>query len=413
MFIALSRTLTKGSVSRLSIWLIGVSFVLFQFFLQLSSGLVIGTIMHDMQLSGLTAGLLSSSFYVVYTGLQIPVGILFDKTNTRLLLSLNVLLCSTGCFVFAASYGLVGLFLGRLLIGGGSAFAFIGLSHLLRQHYPLKHFAFMIGLSETLGFIVTVIGMIVMGSLINQWGWRGFINTAGIIGLFIAYLCLKHIPEEKQIAAHNKHYIKQLFQILSTGKAWINGIFVGLCFSVVTVFGALWSMPFIQAKLSCNTQQASLICALFFLGTALSCPLFGYLSTYFKKRKPLLLSSCLSTAVLLLILLYIPSENGVLIGVLMFMIGVCCGSYMLAYTIANELAPANSLSTCTGFTNMLAVITTPLLQPLIGYQLDVLNPTGVYTLSNYQSALLTIPASLILASILVLFLPEKPNTTVH
>lgn len=82
---------------------------------------------------------------------------------------------------------------------------------------------------------------------------------------------------------------------------------------------------------------------------------------------------------------------------------------MLAYTIANELAPANSLSTCTGFTNTLAVITTPLLQPLIGYLLDAYSQTDIYTLIDYQHALLTIPASLLLASVLVCFLPEKTN----
>ena len=402
---------TMHSFSRIKIWLISVSFVLFQFFLQLSSGVVMGAIMHDMRLSALTAGLLSGSFYMIYTGLQIPVGILFDKTNTRLLLAINALLCSIGCFVFATSYGLTGLFLGRLLIGGGSAFAFIGLSHLLRQHYPLKQFAFMIGLSETLGFVTTVIGMIVMGALVTKWGWRGFINLAGCVGLLIAYLCWKYIPDAPPLAPKNKLYGQQLLKILFNRKAWINGLFVGLTFTVVTVFGALWAIPFIQVKLSCNIQQASVICALFFLGTALSCPLFGILSTRFKKRRPLILSSCLSTAALLLVLLYFPTKNHATVAMLMFMIGVCCGAYMLAYSIANELAPADSLSTCTGFTNMLAVLTTPLLQPLIGYQLDALNHTGVYTLSNYQTALLTIPASLILASILVFFLPEKPTAS--
>ena len=91
------------------------------------------------------------------------------------------------------------------------------------------------------------------------------------------------------------------------------------------------------------------------------------------------------------------------------MMGLCCGAYMLAYTIANELAPAGSLSTCTGFTNMLAVITTPLLQPLVGYLLDTFNQSGVYTIADYQKALLAIPISLFLASILVCFLPEKPS----
>lgn len=404
---AISITTNLKSSARLGIWLIGVSFVLFQFFLQLSSGVVIGAIMHDMRLSALTAGILSSALYIVYTSLQIPVGILYDKKNTRTLMAANALVCSVGCFIFAASYSLVGLFIGRLLIGTGSAFAFIGLSHLLRQHYPLKQFAFMIGLSETLGFAATVIGMVALGTLIANWGWRGFIYTAGIIGVFITYLSWKYIPNSQPQMEPSKHYGKQLLQILATGKAWVNGLFVGLTFTVVTAFGALWAVPFIQVKLNCNLQQASMINAIFFLGTALSCPLFGILATKFNKRRPLILSSCLSTSVLLLVLLYMPIESHTGMGLLMFMMGICCGAYMLAYTIANELAPAGSLSTCTGFTNMLAMVTTPLLQPLIGYLLDIFNKTGVYTLANYQIALLTIPLSLIIACILVFFLPEK------
>jgi MFS family permease len=405
---AISTPTTLKSSARLGIWLIGVSFVLFQFFLQLSSGVVIGSIMHDMHLSALTAGILSSALYIVYTSLQIPVGILFDKKNTRTLMAVNALLCSIGCFVFAASYSLFGLFVGRLLIGTGSAFAFIGLSHLLRQHYPLRQFAFMIGLSETLGFAATVVGMIAMGTLIATWGWRGFINTAGTVGVLIAFLSWKYIPNSHPQIQPARHYGKQLLQILTNGKAWINGFFVGLTFTVVTAYGALWAVPFIQVKLSCNLQQASMINAVFFLGTALSCPLFGILATHLSKRRPLILSSCLSTSTLLLVLLYMPIESHLLMGFLMFLMGICCGAYMLAYTIANELAPAGSLSTCTGFTNMLAMVTTPLLQPLIGYLLDVFNNTGIYTLANYQIALLTIPISLIIACILVFFLPEKP-----
>ncbi len=392
--------------SRFVIWIVSVSFVLFQFFLQLSSGVVIGAIMHNNHLSALISGVLSGSFYIVYTGLQIPVGILFDRKSARLLLATNALICSVGCFIFAASYGLVGLFLGRMLIGAGSAFAFIGLSHVLRQHYATKQFAFMIGLSETLGFLATVIGMIAMGALVAQWGWRGFINSAGIVGLLISYLCWTCIPANAQQLPPPKSYGQQLLQILSNGKAWINGIFVGLCFTVVTVFGALWAVPFIQIKLHCSLQKASAINAMFFLGTALSCPLFGFLSAQLSKRRPLILGSCLSTAFLFLILLYIPTQSDALIAFLMFMVGTCCGAYMLAYTIANELAPVDSLSTCTGFTNMLAVVTTPLLQPLIGYLLDTFNQTGIYTLANYQMALLAIPVSLLIASILVCFLPE-------
>src|ERR1700753_1079794 len=100
------------------IWLVSVFFVLFQFFLQLSSGIVIGAIMHEKGLTALTAGLLSSAFYYVYTTMQIPVGLLFDRYNTRNLLSLNALFCAVGCFLFSTGHNLFVLFLGRLIIGG-------------------------------------------------------------------------------------------------------------------------------------------------------------------------------------------------------------------------------------------------------------------------------------------------------
>ncbi|WP_083501280.1 MFS transporter [Legionella quateirensis] len=400
---------TQHQAPRTIIWLVGVFFLLFQFFLQLSSGIIVGAIMHEQNLSALTAGLLSSAFYYVYTTFQIPVGLLFDRYNTRTLLTLNAALCALGCFIFAAGHTLPYLFLGRLIIGAGSSFAFVGLSHLLRQHYPLRQYAFMIGLSETLGFTVTVFGMIGMGAFISSFGWRYFITGAGILGLLITGLCYKFIPSHKPGAQINHHYQKQFFLILKNKLAWINGIFVCLEFSVITVFGALWAVPFLQLKLDCSIKTASILTSMILLGAGLSCPVFGQLSVYFVKRKPLIHASCLSTATLLLLTLFLPTHNIALIGVLLFTIGLCCGAYMLAYSIANELAPAESLSTCTGFTNTLAMLSAPLLQPLIGYLMDAFsNKPGIYTLGDYQQALLIIPAALILASVLAQYLPEKP-----
>src|SRR3990167_5585057 len=133
---------TLYSITRLNykIWMVSTSFVLLQFFLQLSSGVVIGSIMYEMNLSALTAAMLSSSFYIIYTGLQIPVGILCDKNNPKILLTTTALICGFGCLIFASSHTLISLFIGRFLIGIGSAFAFVSLAHLVRRHYPINNF---------------------------------------------------------------------------------------------------------------------------------------------------------------------------------------------------------------------------------------------------------------------------------
>jgi MFS family permease len=407
-----SMTLSIAS-PQLRIWLVGVSFVLFQFFLQLSSGVVIDSIMNEMQLSALATGVLSSAFYYVYTSLQIPVGLLFDIKSTRFLLTGSSLVCSIGCIFFAQSHSLFLLIMSRLLIGGGAAFAFIGLSHLLRQHFPLTQFAFMIGLSETLGFLVTMVGMISLGILINQWGWRAFINYSAVVGLIIAVFCWKFIPPNV-FPVSDGCRLKQLWAILKSGKLWMNGLFVGLSFTVITVFGAMWAISFVQVKLGCSLKKASIVDSLLFFGAALSCPLFGYLAGRFSRRRFLMFFSCLTTALLIMAALFLPIKSPIIMAILMFFIGLCCGAYMLAYSISNELAPKNALSTCTGFINTLAMLTAPLMQPLVGYLLDLgaSHPNHVYQIRDYQLALLIIPTGLIIASILVLFLPEK-NQSIH
>ena len=360
-----------------------------------------------MNLSAFIGGALSAAFYIIYTGLQSPVGLLFDRQKPRMLLTASSFVCALGCFLFAASHTLIGLFLGRILIGAGSAFAFVGLSHLLREYFPKKQFAFMIGLSETIGFIAAVFSIIGMGTVINFYGWHGFINGAGFIGLLIAGAAWKYIPAELPKNISNESFKRQVSILLVNKYLWINGLFIGLSFTIVTVFGALWSIPFLQEKLACDSRQASFVSAFFFLGASVSCPLFGWFSTQFSCRKLIILSSLFSTIFLFLTILYLPTQNSVFISFLMFTIGLCCGAYILAYPIANELAPPKSLSACTGFINTLALVTTPLLQPFIGYLLDILSGNKVYTLSDYQSALLVIPISLLIASVLVYCLPAQ------
>jgi MFS family permease len=393
----------------MQIWFVGVLFVLFQFFLQLSSGVVIGVIMQDMSLSALTAGALSAIFYVVYTGLQIPVGMLFDRKNPRMLIVISTLLCSLGCFTFASSYHICGLFIYRTIMGIGASFAFVGLSHLLRQHFPARQFAFMIGLSETIGFVFTVVGIISMGALIHRYGWRTFITCAGLMGVFIAILAARIIPSNTPQHNPEQHYKQHLLAVVKNKKLWINGLFIGLTFMLVTVFGAMWAASFIQIKLHCTLREASLINALFFLGVGFSCPLFGWLSTRLARRKPLMLLSLLTTTGLFFLMLYYPTTHHAHMGIVMFLMGLACGAYILAYPIANELAPPGSSSTCTGFINTLAVLTTPIMQPLIGYCLDTLHKANTpYSLSDYQNALLVIPLALLIACLLVCYLPEKP-----
>ena len=403
--------MTSSSLNPLRhrIWVIAVSFVLLQFFLQLSSGVVLGAIMYERNFNALQIGLLASAFYYIYTSLQIPVGMIYDRYSVKLILISSISLCSLGCFIFAASNGFNALFFGRLLMGGGSAFAFVGLAHILRSFFPLKEFSYLIGLSETLGFFATVLGMIIMGEAISFVGWRVFIVAAGILCMTNALACWWIYPaEDRKNNRNNAAFLPALRRVVSNPKIWLNSIFVSLSFTVITVFGALWVIPFLQTKLQCTLATASTIGSMIFAGAAISCPLFGKLAIITPNRRLIIVASCISTAFLEVLFLYINNNGLALHGILLFLTGLCCGGYLLSFSISNELATKETLSTCTGFTNTIAMLSAPILQPVMGHFLDKLHPgTTSFSLLEYQKVLLILPTCLIIAAILACFLPQK------
>lgn len=393
-----------------AIWFVGACFTLFQFFLQLSSGVVISTIMKDMHLSALMAGLLGSAFYYVYTTLQIPAGIFFDRYNPRVLITASAFVCALGCIFFAHSNTFYTLLFSRLLIGTGSAFAFIGLSHLLRLFFPLRYFSLLLGLSETVAFIVTALGISHLSQIIHGWGWRTFMLDVGLLGFFISLMAWFVLPGHMRILKNCQIPVSQNMtydRLFSNPYLWLNGLFVFLGFITITVFGAMWAVPYIQTKLSCSLHQAAQIDAWLFLGAALSCPCAGFLSAQFKTHQPITMGSALITALFIIMILYTKTQNMIVYCVLMFMIGFFCGGYMLAFSICNHFVKHQQQTTATGFTNTMAMLSAPILIPIIGYAIDYFITQGYSGLTAYQIALTIIPFLLIIASCIAFYLPNK------
>lgn len=379
------------------IWLIATAFTLLQFTLQLSSAVVINVIMTEMHLTALTGGLLSGLFYIIYTTLQIPAGVLCDHYNPRPILCITACIFAFGCLVFAISHQLFGLYCGRALIALGSAFSFVCLIHMVREHYPKPLFTILIGTTETLSFIAAICGIISLGTMVGHFGWRDFMYGAAGLALLCAILCWMYIPKYSQLSQNSHIDYKRILSVISNTPLWLNGLFIGFTFLLVTVFGGLWAPPFLQMKLHCTLEQASNIDAIFILGVGVSCPIFGYLANRVPNIKSLIITASCLSALVLLFILYFPIHQIYVMTGLMLLLGLISGSYILAYPFANELAPANTLSTSAGFTNTLALALTPILQPWIGHLLDLLHAGRAIELRDYQAALTILPLCIFIA----------------
>lgn len=396
------------------IWITAECFTLWQFLVQLSAGIIVQPIMTDFAVSATAAAVLTSSFYYIYISLQIPVGLIMDQVGPRILLSLGALVCGLGSILFSWTDNFYMAFVGRLLMGGGAAFAFVGTLYIIREWFPENRYAFLLGISEMLGMFWAVLGTVVFAAFLEDYGWRLCMLGSGIGFLLSSILSALFIRNHNPAKLHTKaksgislRFTQRLQLVLRHILAWRNSLYCGLMFSVVTVFVAMWGTPFLQLLLNTSLENAATVGSMAYIGVALGCPLYGWLSQRLKKRRALLIFSGWSTLFCFSLIVYLPITSAVVASILMFLIGFCCCGYLLCFAISDDMAPRKMKNTFTGFTNAICMITAPVLQPFVGYILDFQQITaGQYTLHSYRSGLSVIVFAILGAIVLAWRMPE-------
>ena len=405
-------------------WSVTVSFVFFQFFLQLSAGVMLHPLMKSFHLTALGGGFLVGSFYFVYVILQTPAGMLVDRFGPRRLLGLGGLICALGCFIFANSHTVSLAFIGRLCMGMGASFAFVSSLYLVAQWFPEQRFATMVGFAETIGMFGTLLGNVYLANALLHVSWRSTMMISTWIALALGLLCYLIVRDKPQDEIDPlRHpqtleaFYKDVIWIIKHAGLWLNGLYAGLLFSVVTVFAALWIIPYLiqfqHAALPVVTFESALI----FVGIAMGGPMMGLIYPKIRNKSRFLCFTALLSSLLSGWILYQTPHSISLCALLFLLLGIICSSYVFNYSMANAIVPKHVRSTSIGFTNTLCVITAPLLQPFVGSLLHYFSShhsivgQDIYTSSNYHWALSVIPISLVIAAFIALFLPNPTYST--
>lgn len=408
-YFKLSKRLPQSTLAWI-VWSVSAIFLLFQFFLQLSSADIVAGLMKSFTLTALGAGILASTYYYVYVSLQAPAGMLVDRFGPRRLLTIGALVCGIGCWIFAHSTHLTFAVAGRLLMGTGAAFAFVGSLSLISRWFPMNRFAIMVAVAETCGMFGAMFGGTLLAHLVVHFGWRASISGAAVLAGTIAVLLWAIVrdapPNAVPVPLPAGKFWRDIAFLAKNKIAWVNGAYSGLMFAVQTVFTALWGVPFIQVSYHLSLTMAAFICNLLFIGVCIGGPALAWVDGHFACRRQLTFFGALATAVLMSIIIYIPGLPLWLLSAVMLALGFTGSIYVLTFVIANEIAPPHMRSTSVGFVNMLSVGSAPLLQPMVGFLLAVSSHHTIqYTVRDYQIALSILPMGLLIAACLARKLP--------
>ena len=151
------------------LWSLASLFFAFQFILRLSTGILREEIIQRFAIDTIAFGTLAGYYYLGYAGMQLPIGIMLDKFDFRVVTFVSIVVTALGTFTFATSSDFNYLLIGRLMIGAGSAVGFLSVAKITTRYFPVKYHSIMLGFSFTFGLIGAVFGVTPMKLLFNHF----------------------------------------------------------------------------------------------------------------------------------------------------------------------------------------------------------------------------------------------------
>lgn len=397
---------------------LGALFYAYEYLLRVAPSVMTDNLMHYFSINHAQLGNLSAFYYYIYTPMQLCVGVLMDRYGPRRLLTMATLCCVIGSALFAATHLFWVAAVSRLLIGFGSAFAFVGVLKLATIWLPKRYFAMFTGLATALGMLGAICGDIIMTQLVNILGWRNTISISAICGIIIALLIgvfvRDHTMDRKkgltsQIETLDSAIIG-LLNIIKNPQMWIVGIVGFLLYIPITAFAELWGIPYLKQAHDYTSTEAAFAITMIFWGWVFGGPLSGWLSDTLKRRcLPLTLMPLLALATILYVL-YGQITSYSLMIFLMFIFGIFTSVQVIVFALGRELNPIQFSATACAFVNMLVMMGGVVFQPLIGHFLDhsavknTSDTAAIIASADYQHALLVIPITLIISVFISQFL---------
>ena len=397
------------------VWAVAAVVVTWQFVLQLSVSAIEHELRISLRLNALELSVLASSFYYIYVIMQIPAGMLIDKFGCRKSLSYGLFICCLGCLLFSSSNSYALAIVGRVLMGGGMACAFVGAVNLAYKWFPLCYAAFLIGLVETFGMLGTFGGNMFLAQFSAQHSWQLCFQIATLISAFLGIICwllLVDVPNGKAAIKEDliscKQLFASLFELMKIREIWLNGIYSGILYMIITVFTGLWCLPFLMQAYSLEKTAAAFATSCVLIGVGIGAPLLGWLLGASQHHERFLACMALCACISMSLMLYVPHLNWYILILECVILGVAAGSVLICFVIAAELAPNSSVSISIGFANTLTMCTAPIVQPIIGYIFNSLTPEGsvgiieTYSVHNFRVALSILPILFFVAIFLAL-----------
>ncbi len=331
-------------------WAIASVFYAYQYILRVMPSIMLEDITHQFHIDATVFGQVSGVYYIAYSLVHLPIGILLDRFGPRKIMTGCILLTVIGLLPIVYAEQWIYPILGRALIGIGSSAAILGTFKIIRMSFRESLFPRMLSLSVTIGLIGAIYGGEPVSYLCHVWGYKAIVEMFIVIGLILAGVTYVIAPEVH--SAPNTSIMHNVKTVITNGRVIGLCCFSGLMLGPLEGFSDVWGPAFLKQVYGLDDTIAHSLPSMIFVGMCFGAPILSLIA---EKTKGYLAVIITSGLIMLLtftaLVLQILSISSITLSFLI--VGVCCAYQILAIYKASTYVPEQLAGLTTAIANMI------------------------------------------------------------
>lgn len=409
-------------------WLLGTLCYFYQFVFRTIFGTLGEDISLKFDLSVTELSTFFAAFMIAYPAAQIPAGVLLDKYGPRKVLSLAMLSLSLGVLIVSLTNSFHLALVGRVFMGIGSAFCFIGTSKIVTVWFPIRMMGFLLGTTMFMGGMGGAFSRRLYDALPTTWDINTSLLSMGICGVVIAFLLITFLKEKRHSSVGSAGaflvkkttFLEDLKYIFSNRQIVLAAFFMFFAYLPISIIGDSWGPTAFQNIFNTSKELADQTLPYFYVSFAFGALFYASLAANSLKRTRyvLMFEFFLAFVFLYVLLVHTSIGEGTYFGVPGFLIlsaviGFNLGGVALTFPLGCSHASSQISATIVGVMNMLCMVSGGVFSKIIGYIVayylegSAASDASAFSRIAYQNALFPLLGTSLAAVIILLFM--KPG----
>ena len=362
-----------NSISRSSawaVWMVASIFYAYQYILRVMPNIMLDDIMQQFGIGAATFGQFSGVYYIGYSLMHLPIGIMLDRFGPRKVMTGCTLLTAIGMLPLVFTSHWIGPVVGRALVGMGSSAAILGVFKVIRMAFSEERFPRMLSISVTIGLIGAIYGGAPVDYMRETMGYEAVIKIFALVGIALAAVTYYLVPETQ--VSSKSTVSSDVKEVLSNGKVIWACIFAGLMVGPLEGFADVWGTLFFKQVYGFDGIVAASLPSMMFVGMCFGSPILTMVAEKMGCYLRPVVGAGVVMAVSFFVLLFGYLTPGI-ISASFFVVGVCCAYQILAIYKVSTYVREDVAGLATALANMIIMTFGYLFHGAIG---AIVNMTG-------------------------------------